>query len=868
MITAQCPACGTQTSAGAACHACGTPVPADTATGSGYGAYWASMKGRLEQATSPKYRVTGILGYGGMAGVFAAEEPRLGRRVAIKVMSPALMMDPKLVERFVQEARTIAHLSHPNIVTIYEVEEANDLHWFAMTYVGGRTLGQVMADALEPLAIEVVRAWLYQIGDALSYAHQNGVVHRDVKPGNVLLDVRGNALVTDFGIAKVADNEAGLTRTGMLVGTPTYMSPEQCSSGSVGGASDQYSLGAVAYQMLTRQPPFSGPTLAVLQAHVMHHPTPIRALRPECPEELASAVERMLSKRSEDRFPTLSAAISAAGATPPGMEGPLRDRLAGLAAPTGAVTVSPVPARLREGSREQVQVTVSDASDRPTPDRRVIWTSSMPTVAQVRDGELQAYSPGVARLVGTSGPAAAMIDLLVEPDPVRDLEILPPQLSLDAGSRRTLTAAVYDLDGSRLENRAVLWTTSDATIARVSASGVVEGLAAGEAMIAARSGGKYAAATITVTPAVPTAAPTGTAPAGSLPGLSVATPPPATGTPAPTPTPTPTGALQTPSVGSGTSVQPPADALARRKRLMIGIAAALVLVTAAAAVTRPWTREAAGPVAGPENVQPADPSAATVEQDPGPETGPATGDVATTPDPSPDAPGTGGPAAATETVPPPVQTPGQQAQQPPQPAFPQEGTLAVLGELPAGSSVTARDADGRNWNLGSTPTLLPPGRYTLQFRAPGYEPDDQAVVVQSRIAESWAPRIRTIEAPPVAPAPAPVADTRADLAAIDAAVRAFVAAFDRRDGATVVPLLPADVRANWAALLDERGVTDFSAALADIEPARISGDSATVSFVVNIAFRNNNQNVRPVLRFTGSATRTGSGWRMVSLTSN
>src|SRR5512146_1428945 len=281
MTLATCSQCGSHVIAGDACPHCGTPTPAPAAEVARYGSEAEVILERLRRAAAPKYQVRRILGYGGMAGVYLADEPRLGRQVAIKVMSPSLMADPKLVDRFGQEARTIAQLVHPNIVTIYEVDDREDLHYFTMTFVGGRTLGQVLSESIELLPVDVVRAWLYQIGDALAYAHQRGVVHRDIKPGNVLLDQRGNALVTDFGIAKVADADTGLTRTGMLVGTPAYMSPEQCQSARITGSSDQYSLGAVLYQMLTGQRPFAGDTMTVMQAHVFKQPTPIRELRPD-----------------------------------------------------------------------------------------------------------------------------------------------------------------------------------------------------------------------------------------------------------------------------------------------------------------------------------------------------------------------------------------------------------------------------------------------------------------------------------------------------------------------------------------------------------------------------------------------------------
>jgi eukaryotic-like serine/threonine-protein kinase len=502
MMPAACPTCGTQTDPGVACVSCGTPIPAEVDaddSASGYASYWLGIRDRLREVAAPKYVVSDVLGYGGMAGVYLAEEPRLGRRVAIKVMSPALMMDPKLVDRFVQEARTIALLNHPNIVTIYEVDERDGLHWFTMTYVAGRTLGHVMMDTVAPLPVGVVRAWLYQIGDALDYAHKNGVVHRDIKPGNVLLDPRGNALVTDFGIAKVADGEAGLTRTGMLVGTPTYMSPEQCSSGEVHGASDQYSLGAVVYQMLTGQPPFAGQTLAVLQAHVTQQPAHILDLRPECPPELAETVHRMLEKRPADRWPNLSAAITAAGATPPGLDDDVRDQLERLAAPAAAITLAAPADAIREGERVDLAVRVTDSAGREVSGRRLEWSASPPAVAAVSGGLLSACSPGTAWLTVSCGDVQTSISVTVVADPVGAVEVLPTERSVAIGGDAALAAEVRDLDGTRLDDRAVLWSSSDPAIARVSSDGVVTGVAPGNAVIAARTGGRYAASTITVT---------------------------------------------------------------------------------------------------------------------------------------------------------------------------------------------------------------------------------------------------------------------------------------------------------------------------------------------------------------------------------
>lgn len=245
-----------------------------------------------------------------MAGVFLGEEPRLARKVAIKVMAPSLMVDPRMVERFQQEARSTARLSHPHIVTIHEIDERDGLHYFVMSYVEGPTLDAILEEAEGPLPVSTVRRWLLQIAGALNHAHRAGIVHRDVKPGNVLVDPDGNAVVTDFGIAKVAD-EPGLTRTGMLVGTPSYMSPEQCMGSEVASAADQYALGALAYHLITGRPPFTGPAMTVLQSHLSDLPQPIVELRPDCPPGMAKVVHRMLAKKPEERWASMTDVVAA-----------------------------------------------------------------------------------------------------------------------------------------------------------------------------------------------------------------------------------------------------------------------------------------------------------------------------------------------------------------------------------------------------------------------------------------------------------------------------------------------------------------------------------------------------------------------------
>ncbi len=284
----------------------------------------------LRATTLGEYEILGELGRGGMATVYAAHDIALDRRVAIKVIAPSLGASPALVERFRREARTAASLSHPNIIPIYSVRHADRLLYFVMKHVEGRPLDSVLRET-GALPVPTVQAILGQVASAVGYAHRHGVVHRDIKPGNILIDDEGWCVVTDFGIAKVAESE-GLTTSGMMVGTPAYMSPEQCLSNDISGASDQYALGVVAYEMLTGRLPFPGTSMmSVMYAHV-HVPVPaIEELRAECPPELAAAVMRMLAKEPADRWPSIEEAVAALGHLTASQDEPTRTQLITLA---------------------------------------------------------------------------------------------------------------------------------------------------------------------------------------------------------------------------------------------------------------------------------------------------------------------------------------------------------------------------------------------------------------------------------------------------------------------------------------------------------------------------------------------------------
>jgi serine/threonine-protein kinase len=264
-----------------------------------------------------------------MATVYLAHEIALDRKVAIKVMAPALTLGPGMLERFKREARTAANLSHPNIIPVYAVREAGELLFFVMKLVEGTPLDSIMRE-LGKLPVPMVEAILAQVGGAFGYAHRRGVIHRDIKPSNILIDEEGWAVVTDFGIAKVAESE-GLTQTGTAVGTPTYMSPEQCSSAPLDGRSDQYSLGVVAYEMLAGHPPFSGPTMALMYGHCHGTAPALLQERPDCPPTLAAAVMRMLEKDPSARWPSMEDAVVGLGARQLAHDDPTRSQLILLA---------------------------------------------------------------------------------------------------------------------------------------------------------------------------------------------------------------------------------------------------------------------------------------------------------------------------------------------------------------------------------------------------------------------------------------------------------------------------------------------------------------------------------------------------------
>lgn len=249
------------------------------------------------------------LGEGGMATVFLARDLALDRQVAIKVMNPALMSSPAALGRFRREARVAAALDHPHIISIFAVGEDAELAFYVMRYIEGRSIHDLLKEE-GAQTFRRVESIISDVGQALHYAHRRGVIHRDVKPANIMLDQDDWLVVTDFGIAKLDEGDR-LTLSGHVFGTPHYMSPEYFNGGLIGSASDQYALGVVAFELLTGGAPFPGETIGeVMRGHLFDPIPPLRQFRPDLPQAVEDCVMRMLSKEPALRFPTVADAVA------------------------------------------------------------------------------------------------------------------------------------------------------------------------------------------------------------------------------------------------------------------------------------------------------------------------------------------------------------------------------------------------------------------------------------------------------------------------------------------------------------------------------------------------------------------------------
>lgn len=291
-----CPVCGTSNTG----PGTDAPVPGD-------------LRAHLELATRGRFEIVRELGRGGMGVVYLAHQTSLDRRVAIKVLHPYLGSDAELARRFFSESRTMSRLDHPNIIPVFDVEEHSGLSYYLMPFVDGSNLRELLRLEPRPPLPKVTRA-LLEIGSALAYAHKMGVVHRDVKPENILIDpASGRMILTDFGIAKVvSEAHTSMTMTFSKIGSPRYMAPEQGeNAAAIDGRADQYALGMIGYEMLAGRPAFDAPNPAeILYKHRYEKPVPLDSIRADAPQALRSAVMRSIRKGREERFSSMEEFVS------------------------------------------------------------------------------------------------------------------------------------------------------------------------------------------------------------------------------------------------------------------------------------------------------------------------------------------------------------------------------------------------------------------------------------------------------------------------------------------------------------------------------------------------------------------------------
>jgi serine/threonine-protein kinase len=330
------------------------------------------------EVLSDRYELEELVGTGGMSSVYRAHDRLLDRKVALKVLHEQYTEDADYVERFRREARAVAALSHPNIVTVIDRGEHENRQFIVFEYVEGENLKRLI-ERRGPAPVTTALELAMQISRGLSFAHQQGLVHRDVKPQNVLLNGDGQAKVTDFGIARSLDVQHGMTQTGTVLGTSDYIAPEQAQGQRVDEHTDVYSLGVVLYEMLTNEVPFPGENfIAVAMRHINEPPPSIRDKRPDVSPRLEAAVQCAMAKRPEDRFQTMADFC--------------RELEVNLAEAQGTVVMAPVraPGRIRSPRREGRKAK-SNVSSRPQKSGANPWPIVLALAVLIAFGGVIAY---------------------------------------------------------------------------------------------------------------------------------------------------------------------------------------------------------------------------------------------------------------------------------------------------------------------------------------------------------------------------------------------------------------------------------------------------------------------------------------------
>ncbi len=264
----------------------------------------------INKTLDGKYKIIAIVGIGGMAVVYKARDILLDRFVAVKVLLPEFYNNKTFRERFIREAKTSAKLSHPNIIPIHSVGRSDDIIYFVMNYIEGKTLKDYLNER-QVLSLDEALPIIKSVVEALNYAHSYNVIHRDIKPGNIIITKENRIMVMDFGIAKIQDSNK-LTKTGVTIGTPEYMSPEQIRGDEIDYRGDYYSLGVVIYEMLTGKLPFQAKDEYSLGIkHLTEIPVPPLQINPKIPEYINRAILKLLEKKKENRFRSAAEIFSA-----------------------------------------------------------------------------------------------------------------------------------------------------------------------------------------------------------------------------------------------------------------------------------------------------------------------------------------------------------------------------------------------------------------------------------------------------------------------------------------------------------------------------------------------------------------------------